>query len=147
MNKGQLANLRGVEGAPLTLVRRSAAGVPHEVIGDEHPAPFKRLQEGHRATFANEWCRTIYLDHRKPSAGSRNGVTFFCVRLLLSAQCIQLRLEGAPINYSGRSRFISYEVCHCFLLSSPRLCFRFCVGLSKGGFPCGGYLNPLRIGL
>src|ERR1017187_1747892 len=30
MNEGQLADLRGIEGAPLALLRRRAAGVPHE---------------------------------------------------------------------------------------------------------------------
>jgi hypothetical protein len=39
MDKGQLADLRRIEGAALALLRRRAAGVPHEVVDDEHPAP------------------------------------------------------------------------------------------------------------
>ena len=36
MNIGQLVDLRCKAGAPLALLRRRMAGVPHEVVGDEH---------------------------------------------------------------------------------------------------------------
>jgi hypothetical protein len=65
--------------------------------------------------FADERCRTIHLDHGEPSAGGRNGVAFSCVSLFSNPQCVQLRLEGAPIDYVGGSRFISHEVFHRFL--------------------------------
>jgi hypothetical protein len=88
------------------------AGVPHEVIGDERAASLKRIQQGHRATFANKRCGTVHLNHGEPSAGGRNGVTFPCVSLLANPQCIQLGLKGAPIDYLRGSEIISNEVCH-----------------------------------
>ena len=62
--------------------------------------------------FANERSGTIHLDHGEPSAGGRNGVAFSCVGLLSNPQCIQLRPEGAPIDYLRGSKFISHEVFH-----------------------------------
>src|ERR1017187_5128049 len=44
MNEGQLADLRCIERAPLALLRRRVACVPHEVVGDQHPASLKRVQ-------------------------------------------------------------------------------------------------------
>ena len=44
MNIGQLADLRCNPGTPLGLLRRGTTGVPHEVVGDEHPASLKRVQ-------------------------------------------------------------------------------------------------------
>ena len=82
MDKGQFADLRCVEGAPLALLGRRVAGVPHEVVGDEYPASLKRVQQFHRATFTNERCGAIHLDHREPSAGGRNVVAFPCVSFL-----------------------------------------------------------------
>jgi hypothetical protein len=111
MNIGQLADLRCNPGAPLALLRRRVAGVPHEIVDNEHPASLKRVQQCHRATFANGWCGTIHLDHRQPSAGSCNGVTLVRVRLLPNPQCVQLGLKGGPVDYVRGSKFISHEVC------------------------------------
>ena len=44
LNIGQLADLRCNPGAPLALLGRRVAGVPHEVVGDEHPASLKRVR-------------------------------------------------------------------------------------------------------
>src|SRR5215472_13138538 len=44
MNIGQLSDLRCNPGAPLALLRRKMSGVPHKVVGDEHPASLKRVQ-------------------------------------------------------------------------------------------------------
>jgi hypothetical protein len=60
---------------PLALLRRRPAGVPHEVVGDEHPAPLNRIQKCHRPTFGNERRGTIHFHHGETSAGGRNGVT------------------------------------------------------------------------
>src|SRR5579864_7332729 len=81
------------------------AGVPHEIVGNELSARLKCIQECNRAAFANERCGTIYSDHGKPSADGGNGVAFFCISLFSNAQCVQLGLEGAPINYLR-------EACH-----------------------------------
>jgi hypothetical protein len=48
-----------------------------------------KIIRSHRATFANERCGTVHLDHGEPSTGSRNGVAFSCVSLLSNPQCIQ----------------------------------------------------------
>jgi hypothetical protein len=61
-----------------------------------------------RATFANERCGAIHLDHGESSASGGDGVAFSCVSLLSHSQCVQLRLEGAPIDYFRRSKFISH---------------------------------------
>jgi hypothetical protein len=86
MKVGQLRDLRGNPGAPLALFRRGVAGVPHEVVGNEHLASLKRFQECHRPTFANERRGSIHLDHGEPSAGGCNGVAFSCVGLLSNPQ-------------------------------------------------------------
>ena len=112
MNIGQLADLRCNPGAPLALLRRRVAGLPHEVVGDEHPASLKHIQCCDRPTFANERCGTVHLDHWEPSAGGCNGVALSCVSLLSNPQCVQLGEEGAPIDYLRGSKFISHEVCH-----------------------------------
>ena len=65
-----------------------------------------------RATFANERCGAIHLDHGESSASGGDGVAFSCVSLLSHSQCVQLRLEGAPIDYFRRSKFISHLVLH-----------------------------------
>ena len=44
MNKGQLADLRRIEGLALALLRRRVAGVPHKVVGDEYSASFKHVR-------------------------------------------------------------------------------------------------------
>jgi hypothetical protein len=50
----------------------------------------------------NERLGGIDLDHGESPAGGRNGVAFSCASLLANPQCIQLRLDGAPIDYFGR---------------------------------------------
>src|ERR1700691_2514095 len=44
MNIGELANLRCNPRAPLALLRRRMAGVPHEVVSDELSASLKHIQ-------------------------------------------------------------------------------------------------------
>jgi hypothetical protein len=48
----------------------------------------------------------------EPPAGGRNSVAFFGVSLLPNPQCVQLGLEGAPIDDLRGSKFISREVFH-----------------------------------
>src|SRR5690242_21944936 len=98
--------------APLALLRRRTAGVPHEIVGDEHPASLKNIQECHPATFTNERRGGVNRNHRKPPAGGRNGVALSGVSLLAKAQCVELRLEGAPIDDPGSAKFIPVEVFH-----------------------------------
>jgi hypothetical protein len=54
----------------------------------------------------------IHIESSEPSARGRNDVAFSGVSLLSNPQCVQLRLEGAPIDYFGRSKFISHDVFH-----------------------------------
>ena len=60
--------------------------------------------------FANERCGRIHLDHGELPSRGGNGVAFSRVSLLAKAQCVELRLEGAPIDYLGSFKFISLEV-------------------------------------
>src|ERR1700689_4424306 len=62
--------------------------------------------------FADERCRTLHLDHGEPSACGRNGIAFFRVSLFSNPQRVQLRLEGAPIDYFRGSWFIFHKVFH-----------------------------------
>jgi len=116
MNIRKLADLRCNPGASLALLRRSVTGVPHEVVGDELSTTLERVQERDRATFANERCGTVHLDHGEPSAGGCDGVTFSCVSLLTNPQGVQLGVEGALIDYFRGSKFITHDVCHPSLL-------------------------------
>ena len=102
MNEGQLADLRCIEGASLALLRRRAAGVRHEVIGDEHPASLKRVQQRRGATCAHEQCGAIHLDHGEPPAVGRDGIALSCVGLLSKAQGVKLGLKRRPIDDFGR---------------------------------------------
>jgi hypothetical protein len=72
----------------------------------------EHIQQCYRPMFANERCRTIPLDHGEPSAGGCNGVALPYVGLVSNPQCVQLRLEGAPIDYLRGSKFISQKVFH-----------------------------------
>ena len=45
MEVGQLRDLCGDPGAAFALLRCGAAGVPHEVVRDELPAPFERFEQ------------------------------------------------------------------------------------------------------
>ena len=78
------------------------------------PASLKRIQQGDRALFANEWRGGIDLDHRKPPAGGRNGVAFFGVGLLANPQRVEFRLKRAPIDHLRGSKF-TVHVFHCSL--------------------------------
>ena len=112
MNIGQLAHLRRNPSAPLALLRRRAAGAPHEVVGDEHPASLENVQQRHRPMFANERRRAVHLDHWQPPARGRDRVAFSCVRLLSNPQCVELGLKDAPVDDLGRSKLISHDVAH-----------------------------------
>src|SRR5215472_15365439 len=87
----------------------------------------------------------IHLDHWAPSAGGRNGVAFLYAGLRSSPQRVQLFLEGAPIDQSGRSKFISHDVFHALSLFLLRRLWVLWAALSKGGFSSVGYLDPLRV--
>jgi hypothetical protein len=86
--------------------------VPHEVVGEELPASLKRIQQRHRPTLADKSRRTIHLDHGEPPAGGCNRIAFSCVSFLSNPQRVQLGLEGDPIDYFGRGKFICHDVCH-----------------------------------
>src|SRR3984885_1493112 len=47
-----------------------------------------------------------------PLTGGRDGVAFSHVSFLTKAQCVQLRLEGTPIDDLWGSKFISHKICH-----------------------------------
>ncbi len=86
MNIAQFADLRRNPSAALALLRRRAAGAPHEVIGDEHPAILERLQQCYFPTLANKRCCAIHLDHGQSSAGGCDRVALSSVGLLANPQ-------------------------------------------------------------
>ena len=71
----------------------------------------------------------IHFDYRRPS-------------LLSSAPCVQLRLEGAPIEYFGRFKFVSHVGFHRSLRCGRRSCFLLCLALSGGFLRVGYYVDP-----
>src|SRR5229473_1737645 len=99
MEVGQLRQLRGDPRAAFTLLGCGSAGVPHEVVGDELSTALEHIEKRHRAVRANQRDAGVHLHHRQPPAGCRNGVALSCVSLLSDPQFVQLRLEGAPIDY------------------------------------------------
>src|SRR5262245_3159786 len=112
VNIGKLANLRCNPGASLALLRWRAAGVPHEIISDKHRAALKGIQQRHRSTLADEPREAIHLDHGEPSADGRDRIAFSGVGLLSNPQCVQLNLEGAPIDYLRGSKLTPHEFFH-----------------------------------
>src|ERR1700722_13431927 len=56
--------------------------------------------------FANEWCGAVYLNHGESPAGGRDGGAFPCISLLPNPQCVQFRLESAPVDDLRRPGFI-----------------------------------------
>jgi hypothetical protein len=77
----------------------SAAGVPHEVVGDQLAASLEGIEQRDGATLADERRRGIHLDHGQAPARSGDRVAFPRVRLFAPAQGIQLGLEGAPVDH------------------------------------------------
>ncbi len=64
MQVGQLGDLGGDPRAALALLGRGPARhVPHEVVGDELPAPFERLEQGERPAGSGQREAGVYLDH------------------------------------------------------------------------------------
>jgi len=76
------------------------------------PEPVPWLYAVAWKTLANERRGATHGDHGEPATGRRNGVAFSCVSFLADPQCVQLRLKGAPIDYFGRSKFISHDAFH-----------------------------------
>jgi hypothetical protein len=52
---------------------------------------------------------TSIMESRRRAAAM---ASFSCVNLLSKPQYVQLRLEGAPIDYLGRFKFICHKVFH-----------------------------------
>ncbi len=63
MQVGQLRGLGGDPRAAFALLGRGSAGVPHEVVGDELPAPFERFEQGERPVGPDQREVGVYLDH------------------------------------------------------------------------------------
>jgi hypothetical protein len=101
---GQFGDLAGVERAALTLLGRGPTRVPHEVVGDQLPAPFERLQQGERSIGPDQLEAGVYLDHGQAPPGRGDRVTFAGVRLLPRTQLAQFGLEGVPVGGHGAGR-------------------------------------------
>jgi len=96
---------------------RRAAGVPHEIIGDEQPASLERVEQWHLPALADERRRAVDRDHREPPAGGRDRVALARMSLLPDPHRVQLFLEGRPIDYLGRTKLVSHHFVHGFLRS------------------------------
>jgi hypothetical protein len=98
------------------LVRLSHNSGPIPDVGDPSPAT--------KQTYAVRQTAPLFRSpHRRSRAGC-NGVALSCVSLFSNPQCVQLRLEGAPIDYFGSSKFISHEVFHHSLRYIAHCCLR-----------------------
>jgi len=80
------------------------AGVPHEVVGDQLPAPFERLQQGERPVGSGKREAGVYLDHGQPPPGRGDRVAFPGVRLFPDPQRIQFGLKGGSVDGRGQAR-------------------------------------------
>ena len=141
MQVGQLRDLGGDPRAAFALLGRGPAGVPHEVVGDEKPSPFERVEQGERPIGPDQWRSGVYLDHGEAPSGRGDGVAFPGVRLLPNPQPVQFGLEGGPVDHRRQRSgveavgnrqpdvlrlipLIGILLTHwCFLLSSPE-CIR-----------------------
>jgi hypothetical protein len=82
MQVGQLADLRGVERAALALLGRGVPVPPHEVVGDELPAPFESVEQADRPVRPGQREAGVYLDHGQAPASRGDRVALAGVRLL-----------------------------------------------------------------
>ena len=97
-------DLGGVERAAFALLGRGPAGVPHEVVGDELPAPLERVEQRDRPVRPGQREAGVDLDHGQPPPGRGDRVAFPGVRLLPHPQRVQLGLEGRPVGGRRRAR-------------------------------------------
>jgi hypothetical protein len=85
----------------------SAAGCPtppHEVVGDELPAPFERVEQGERPAGPGQREACVHLGHGQAPPGRGDRVGFAGVRLLPDPQRVQFGLEGGPVDGRGQAR-------------------------------------------
>ena len=101
MEVGQLRDVGGVEGAAFALLGRGSAGVPHEVVGDELPAPLERLEQGERPVWPDQREVGVHLDHGQSPSCRGDRVPFAGVRLLPNPQPVEFGLEGGPVDGRG----------------------------------------------
>ena len=101
MQVGQLGDLGGAPRAAFALLGRGSAGVPHEVVGDELPASFERVEQGERPVRPDQLEARIDLDHGEAPTGRGDRVAFPGVCLLPNPQPVQFGLEGGPVDGRG----------------------------------------------
>ena len=104
MQRRQLADLAVIERAALALPGGGPAGVPHEVVGDQLPAPFERVKQGERPRGPGQREAGVYLDHGQAPPGRGDRIAFAGVRLLPGPQRVQFGLEGGPVCDRGQAR-------------------------------------------
>jgi hypothetical protein len=104
MQVRQLPDLGGDPRAALALVGRGVPGPPHEVVGDELPAPLERVEQGDRPVRPGQLQAGIDFDHRQAPAGRGDRVALAGVRLLPHPQRVQFGLEGGPVDGRGQVR-------------------------------------------
>lgn len=111
------------------LLRRRAAGVPHEIVGDELSPALENIEKRHWAVRAYQRGGGVHLHHWQPPSGCRDGITFSSVSLLSNQQCVQLGLEGARSTIRGAPRssvmasFIVLSLANVGYYVAPAPCF------------------------
>jgi hypothetical protein len=101
---GQLRDLGGDPGAPFALLGGGMAVPPHEVVGDELPAPFERLQHGERPAGPGQREAGVYLDHGQAQPDRGDRVAFPGVCLLPGEKPRPFGLKVASADDGGQAR-------------------------------------------
>ena len=106
---GQLADLAVEERAPLALVRRGLAVVPHVEVHDQLAPALEHVPQRYRAVRPGHRDRPVDLDHGQPPPGRRDRVPLVGVRLLPHPQLIQLSLPARPVGHRRRLRLVGHN--------------------------------------
>src|ERR1022692_1200988 len=127
MQVGQVRDLGGDPRAAFALPGGGVAGVPHEVVGDELPAPFECFEQGERPAGPGPREAGVCLGHGQAPPGRGDRVALPGVRLLADPQLVQFGLEGGPADgrghagYAARSRSGRPGVLRCLLHDASML--------------------------
>jgi hypothetical protein len=78
--------------------------MPHEVVGDELPAAFERVEQGERPAGPGQPEARVYLRHGQAPPGRADRVAFPGVGLLPDPQPVQFGLEHDPVDSCGQAR-------------------------------------------
>src|SRR5665213_1449493 len=90
---GQFTDVAGDPSATFALLRCWVIGMPHEVVGEQHPATIECVEQPHLAVGADQGCHAVNFHHGQPTACGGDGVALVSVCLFSGPQCI-------PVSYT-----------------------------------------------